>query len=87
MFILQLFTARHDRVTAHPKENGAAVSDKLAKGIWRQYKATLSMGKGLGRDNEDVGIWAKYLIRLSAFYFLKLKLAWSGDGKLIYGNV
>ena len=56
MFILQLFTARHDRVTAHPKENGAAVSDKLAKGIWRQYKATLSMGKGLGRDNEDVGI-------------------------------
>ena len=79
MFILQLFTARHDRVTGHTnsihtpvcisisgiftrlrtttaKENGAAVLDKLAREIWRRYKAYLNMGEGLERDSEGVKI-------------------------------
>lgn len=80
MFILQLFTVRHDRVTDNTnsvhtpqctnsisglftrlrtttaKENGAAVLDKLTKEIWREYKANMNMGEGLGRDSKDVEI-------------------------------
>ena len=47
-------------------------------GPWREYKANMNMGEGLGRDSKDVEIWAKYLIKLNASQFLKLKLAWSG---------
>ena len=76
MFILQLFTARHDRVTGRHtnsihkihlslftrprittvKGNGAAVLDQLAREIWRQFKANLSMGEGLERDSKGVEI-------------------------------
>ena len=75
MFILQFFTARHDRVTGRHtnsihkiislftrprittvKGNGTAVLDQLAREIWRQYKANLSMGEGLERDSKGVEI-------------------------------